>query len=400
MATKLKNLKVTKVDFVDEGANQRADIKLFKRKDPADGTVEAPLNEPDSGVKKAIAAICKALGIGTDIDEGPEDVQKGTDAQTFGEKMTEVHRQKIADEMWSVCYALQSALQSIVYDEELDGEKACEMMQSSLSDFEEIVSEAITDWSNGKSSNIRKSKILKEPDLVSMETYREQLDAYIQKSKTNQRGELEDMKIDKSKMTPEEKAVYDDIVKKYAVDDEEPVAKNADVDPKENEDEIEDEDIPTKKKDCKKSKDDEGDENIYKGLHPAVAAELASLKKFRQDAEDSTLREVAKRYEIIGKKPEELVPLLKSLKAAGGTAYDDMLGVLDSAVSMAESSGMYDEIGKSRSGGGADADNAWGTIEAKASEIRKSKPEMSYAESIDVACMQNPELVHEYENNR
>ena len=31
MATKLKNLKVKKVDFVDEGANPDAHIELFKR---------------------------------------------------------------------------------------------------------------------------------------------------------------------------------------------------------------------------------------------------------------------------------------------------------------------------------------------------------------------------------
>jgi len=32
VATKLKNLKVRKVDFVDEGANPDADIKIKKRK--------------------------------------------------------------------------------------------------------------------------------------------------------------------------------------------------------------------------------------------------------------------------------------------------------------------------------------------------------------------------------
>ena len=32
MATKLKHLKITKVDFVDEGANPDAHIMLFKRK--------------------------------------------------------------------------------------------------------------------------------------------------------------------------------------------------------------------------------------------------------------------------------------------------------------------------------------------------------------------------------
>ncbi len=37
MATKLKNLKVKKVDFVDEGANPDAHIELFKRKDGKTG---------------------------------------------------------------------------------------------------------------------------------------------------------------------------------------------------------------------------------------------------------------------------------------------------------------------------------------------------------------------------
>lgn len=32
MATKLKNLKVRKVDFVDEGSNPDADIKMKKQK--------------------------------------------------------------------------------------------------------------------------------------------------------------------------------------------------------------------------------------------------------------------------------------------------------------------------------------------------------------------------------
>ena len=33
MATKLKHLKVTSVDFVDEGANPDAHIRLYKRRD-------------------------------------------------------------------------------------------------------------------------------------------------------------------------------------------------------------------------------------------------------------------------------------------------------------------------------------------------------------------------------
>ena len=49
-----------------------------------------------------------------------------------------------------------------------------------------------------------------------------------------------------------------------------------------------------------------------------MKAELESLKKFREDTETKELMDVAKKYEIIGKKPEELVPLLKSLSGSRG----------------------------------------------------------------------------------
>lgn len=140
-------------------------------------------------------------------------------------------------------------------------------------------------------------------------------------------------------------------------------------------------------------------EDIYKGLHPAVAAELIALRKQADAAQERELYNVAKKYEIIGKKPEELVPTLKSLKAAGGTAYDDMIGVLDGAVAAVEKSGLFGEVGK-RGVGATGGTDAWSQIEKKAEEIRKSNANLSYAESIDAACVQNPDLVHEYEATR
>ena len=52
-----------------------------------------------------------------------------------------------------------------------------------------------------------------------------------------------------------------------------------------------------------------------------MAAELIALRKQADAAQEEKLYNVAKKYEIIGKKPEELVPTLKALQAAGGTAY-------------------------------------------------------------------------------
>lgn len=58
MATKLRNLNVKKVDFVDEGANQQADIKLFKRR--GEGEL-SPQKEP--ALKRFVAAFAKMAGL-------------------------------------------------------------------------------------------------------------------------------------------------------------------------------------------------------------------------------------------------------------------------------------------------------------------------------------------------
>ena len=66
MATKLKNLKIKKVDFVDNGANPGASIALYKSK-PAEGEVPAVKPEEDtppeeSFLKRIVHAIAKSIG--------------------------------------------------------------------------------------------------------------------------------------------------------------------------------------------------------------------------------------------------------------------------------------------------------------------------------------------------
>ena len=91
--------------------------------------------------------------------------------------------------------------------------------------------------------------------------------------------------------------------------------------------------------------------------------------------------------------------MLKGLKAAGGTAYADMIGLLDAAVQTVEKSGVFGEIGK-RGNGGSDTDDAWGKIEVAAQEIVKSNSGMSYAQAIDKACTEHPDLLEAYEKSR
>ncbi len=196
-------------------------------------------------------------------------------------------------------------------------------------------------------------------------------------------GDFMDMsRIDKSKLTPEELAQLAAIEKKALI--EEPAGGAAE---------------PVNNNPEPVSKGAEETEDIYKGIHPAVKEELENLKKFRAEAEEKELLAVAKKYEIIGKKPEELVNTFKSLKAAGGSAYDEMIAVLDESVNMVKNAGVFDEIGKRGEITGGGAEKAWAQIENHAKEIQKAKPDISWEQAVDTAALQHPELVQEYENN-
>ena len=80
MATKLKGLEVGKVDFVDEGANQRADIKLLKGKNKAEET-----SDPEIGLFKRF------------LNWISGEVQKS--ATTFDEQINAVSMDAIRDEI-------------------------------------------------------------------------------------------------------------------------------------------------------------------------------------------------------------------------------------------------------------------------------------------------------------
>lgn len=423
MASKLKDLQVTKVDFVDAGANPEANIMLFKRKPEQAAAVAKPQQKAVGFLHSVVAAIAKSVGATEEqIDAAVEEIAKG-DATTFGEKMIQRQLRRTADEIWDYCYALQESLCSILRDQEVPAENKPALMTQSCAEFTAAVTAAIPKWSAGVPSKVEKSaeKPLTEERLQIAKEAKARLDDMIQKAEPStaqsgaagtepegapdnkepdgtavgksdtMKGDHKDMKIDKSKLSAEELAALEAIEKKAGIPEDtpaptpetDPVAKSAEPTP-----------APAPAA---------GDaDDIYKGIHPAVAEELRSLRKFREETEDAQIMAVAKKYELLGKKPEELAPVLKSLKAAGGTAYADMIGVLDANLAVVQASPAFTEIGK-RGGTGApisDADAAWAQIEKHAEEIRKSAPALSYAEAIDKACEQNPDLVHQYESNR
>ena len=410
MATKLKNLKITKVDFVDDGANPEAHIRLFKSKDGVEPPHDEGAEKKPNIWKRLITAITKAAGSETDTSELEsviDDIQKSS--ESFGERIAEVKNRKIADEIWDICYALQSSLCSILNDEDMDGTSAATAMQESLDEFYEFSKEAISQWSSGKATNIVKKEEVTATDLAMMKSARNRLDDTIEKAekaqeepgaedpkkkdqnkKQNDAKGAEEMKIDKSKLTPAELAFLQSIEKRYG--EEEGAGAEGVTPPAQNAD-------PTPATGVGKAntpaQGTDGGEDIYKGMHPAVRAELENLKKFREATEERELEDVAKKYEIIGKKKEELVPVLKSLKAAGGTAYTDMIAVLDGAVAAVEKSGAFSEIGKSGGAGTTDG-AAWTKAETQAAEIMKSK-NVTKAQALDEVFRNDPELAAECE---
>ena len=418
MATKLKNLKIRKVDFVDEGANPDAHIRMLKRRDGETQTAEEDHQKGTGSIlKRLFGFIGKAAGMNQEeIDSAIDEIQKG-DSLSFNEKINEVKNYKIADEMWDTCYALQSSLCSILNDEELDSTSTQTAMQESLDEFYAVVQESIKEWSSGKSASIvRKSEEVSEAELEIMKSAVERLNETIEKackdtkkekseedgSENNEKpkGDEEEMKIDKSKLTDAERAFLESIEKRCGVEEGDAsgsgnvAAALAEQTPPPAEQTVT-KSAPEKSEETPAGQED-GQDNIYKGLHPAVKAELESLKKFREDAEARELTEVAKRYAIIGKTEAELVPLFKNLRAAGGTAYNDMIAVLDQAGATVEKSGAFSEIGKSGHGSGA-----VGAAEAKVEAIAKGYMEkdssLDYASAMAKAWEDNPELMAEYE---
>lgn len=391
MPTKLKNLKIKRVALVDEGANPDAHVRFAKSKD-------TPPDSPDMTADEALSIMDRFVAFVRKAFSGNAAVEKA--AYTFAEG--EVKRDYdgiMRDEVWPMVYALTDSIYSIFCDVQKSDDEKATLLKQSVSEFSDAFSSAAQSWASGKNAqtDIQKG----DEALVKMHDH---LTALIEEGTTGDDaptadgapvpvgeenppandGEEEptvkkgatDMLFDTSKMTPEERATYEDFAKRFG-SEEVPGTPAATPEPTP--------DVPGEA------------EDMYKGLHPAVKAELENLRKFREDAENREFLDVAKRYELLGKKPEELAPVLKSLKNAGGSAYSDMIGVLDASLDAVEKSGTFSEIGKR---GESSADGAWGKIEAAAQEIMKGKPNMRYADAIDAACIAHPELVQEYEKSR
>jgi hypothetical protein len=387
MATKLKNLKVTSTDLVDQGANPDAHIRMFKRND-------APGASPDTLFQKCIAALMNAFGRNEDA---PPVTPVAKEAETFGEEMEEMRLREVSCEAWDFCYALSDSLSSIIREGDLDESGKRDLMLTSLEQFATTLRNSIPNWAAGQCSGngeaVAKSAESQAAfDALWLRTAKStppEADggaAPTIKAK-KEKEETDTMNIDKSKMTPEERAALDALEKKYGVEDTPP----ASAEPSPATPAVSDPGIAKAAAEPTATTPE---------LHPDVKKILdenkelsARMEELQKSMEIKDLASIAKKYEVIGKKSDELAPKLYDLKKAGGTAYDDYVALLDEQASLVEKSGLFKEVGSNMSGSPSTA----GEIQIKGAEIAKGASGMSSAEAIIKAFEENPELAAQYE---
>lgn len=209
------------------------------------------------------------------------------------------------------------------------------------------------------------------------------------------------MKMDKGRMTPEELATLAEFEKKYGIAESDGLASSTGT---------------SGGAGAGSAVQDGGVEKgaetqtqqiapVTDALHPEVQKALADFQELtkRQNAEVEELKKsleierltaVAKKYEVLGKKADDLAVKLYELKKAGGTVYDDYVALLDENVTTLTKSGLFSEFGKNTQGS-AGVEQAIGI---KAAEVEKAAAGgMTTPDAVIKAWEENPELAAQYE---
>lgn len=135
MATKLKNMRLTSVDLVRAGANQEADICLYKGMDAQEG-VEEPTEHEKNIFKRFLNWLRETPSEGEFEPSDP--IEK--DYTTF-DSISE-NREK-EEKIWRYTSALADSIRSIMADNELDSSSKSELMKKSLAQFDKAMGELI-----------------------------------------------------------------------------------------------------------------------------------------------------------------------------------------------------------------------------------------------------------------
>ena len=367
--TKLKKIELSSVDMCRRGANQEADIALFKNEEGAPGNdppadaPEAPgMVEVPNGLWKSILDFAKGL-VAKAEPETDESAEEGAEAEEGVEKTAETFDQEIRDDRWMYQDALSKSMDSILNDNTLDGDEKTALINKSVDQFATAYKEMC--------AKLLTARATADTTVATAKSAEADEDPQDDDPDYEEEGE-EEMKIDKSRFTAEELAQYTALITKGRVDDEE----------FENEENYQEE--------------EEVETNKSMEMHPEVAKALDEMKAIQKSMEMKEMTDIAKKYTLLGKKEDELAETLYNMKKSSPEAYKEYIAVLDQSMELVNKSGMFTEIGKSSRG------MVGGTTEAKIEGIAKSymekDPALDYPTAVAKAWENNQDLMNAYDD--
>lgn len=187
----LRSLTIDRVDLVDRGGNQRADIRLLKREPPAagpgardpsteGGEVTQNQQQPTqkSFLVNAVRAVLKRLGLGDDQIQKGEDEAK-TFAETLAERQAERRLSEVRSEIWDVVFSLERSIIETLEDPKAD--KAA-IIRGSLDQFQATVEAAIPKWVAGETAVMKAGRKIAQDRLDRLVQARDGLDSVIQEA--------------------------------------------------------------------------------------------------------------------------------------------------------------------------------------------------------------------------
>lgn len=365
--TKLEDLEVKKIDAVDIGADQKANILIKKR-----GGAEEPKG---NFFKRFFNAFCDSLGVNS------EDVRKSMEdeATSFDDVMNEKKIYDVRDQIWNACNSLEQSIVSILLDKECEDKQAA--IAQSIDQFKAFSDDASKSW-----IKLERAVTDKEDTVVADDFEIAKMQEVIEKScdpetiNKEKKEKENEMAFDISNMTEEEKkealkALQDD-------------ANKQDTQKRFNSGAGEDQIQEAVNKAMSNAMED-----VTKNFSDMMAKIMEPIQKRAEEAEQKSLEEVAKKYELLGTKAEDLVPVLKSMKETSDEAYNKFIASMDNNLAVIQKSGLFEEIGKS---GGAHTGNddteGVAKMNAKVAEIKKSMPNLTDAQAQDIVMQNDPEL--------
>lgn len=368
--TKLEDLEVKKIDAVDIGADQKANILIKKR-----GGAEEPKG---NFFKRFFNAFCDSLGVNS------EDVRKSMEdeATSFDDVMNEKKIYDVRDQIWNACNSLEQSIVSILLDKECEDKQAA--IAQSIDQFKAFSDDASKSW-----IKLERVATDKEDTVVADDFEIAKMQEVIEKScdpeTINKEKETEvvkenNMAFDISNMTEEEKK---EALKALQAD-----ASKESTEKRFNSGAGEDQIQEAVNKAMSNAMED-----VTKNFSDMMAKIMEPIQKRAEEAEQKSLEEVAKKYELLGTKAEDLVPVLKSMKETSDEAYNNFIASMDNNLAVIQKSGLFEEIGKS---GGAHTGNndteGAAKMNAKVAEIKKSMPNLTDAQAQDIVMQNDPEL--------